>query len=373
MATRFSPPKSSWATLQKTCEAVLSVPTASFHESWLKDFLEQRLSRLRGVRLRSDEFGNLHIRYRGQAGRKATLCFQAHMDHPGFVITGKAANGNLRCRAFGGIPQNILGEKLRFFTSPDDSGTLTHILSKPQKTAQKMTIEVAAKPGLEKGAVGMWNFPAFRRKGQWVEGRAFDDTLSVALLVFLLEKAAREKWRQSFDVLFTTAEEVAYVGSWHLLQRRQTALPQTIITLEVPRAYGELRSGDGVMLRAGDKNINFDPYLLLALESRAKHLSRTLPGFRAQRRLGLLGGTEVTLFQLHGYRAGALCVAVQNGHNADLSKNGRPAPERAHITDVLSLLHLVEDIARHGVPYEQSRRELTNTIAKRVRAWNSFL
>src|SRR5215213_993443 len=65
-------------------EAIVSQPTAPFHEDAVRAEIARQLTPCKSIHLGEDRFGNLIARY--QRGKKSpTLAFAAHMDHPGYV------------------------------------------------------------------------------------------------------------------------------------------------------------------------------------------------------------------------------------------------------------------------------------------------
>src|SRR5690606_10307953 len=76
------------STFVSLLRAVLSTPTAPFHEYHVARLVEERLAGLPHVRLHRDAFGNLIACYR-RGRRPARLAFAAHMDHPGWLRQGQ--------------------------------------------------------------------------------------------------------------------------------------------------------------------------------------------------------------------------------------------------------------------------------------------
>ena len=71
--------------LPKILRELLSLPTATFVESAVLDYVRRFCRRTAGVRLKPDRYGNLLARYRYRPGPVTPLVFSAHADHPGFV------------------------------------------------------------------------------------------------------------------------------------------------------------------------------------------------------------------------------------------------------------------------------------------------
>ncbi len=357
--------KSAFATpglLLKTLREILAVPTVPFGEQWLAASVVRRFRRRRSVRTEVDALGNVCLRYRPPGRRVAKFAFQAHLDHPGFRCRRSLPCGG-EIEVLGHVPAKIKRGKLRFFTAPGAPG-IPATISRDEKSDGRRVLQVKAAEPIPAGSVGMWDFPPLRRDGDYIEGRGFDDNLGVAILVYLLEEAARRRFRQPFDVLFTRAEETGCVGAMEMLRLKTLRLPPHIITLEMPGARGEIVAGDGVIVRVGDRFSVFDPVLSLYLYALAWNCGQDDPGFSYQRRLVGGGGTEVTPFSLHGYQASALCLATINQHNR--GPRERPAPERVHLGDLLSLLTLLRVMIAEPFAPAKVKRRLRQFLEQRI-------
>jgi len=358
--------------LEQSIREILSIPTAPFHEHWLRDYLIYRFAKLPDVKLTIDRIGNLWVRYLPKGGGSPKVCLQAHLDHPGYVADKKRGRGEPSATGYGGLPENCVGAAIRFYSSPKDSGRRAVIKTyKKEKRTRKVTFTSAAQ--IEPGSVGMWDFPAFRRNGSWFEGRSFDDTLGVSILAVSLEAHATRRRKTPLMFVFTRAEEVGCVGLASIIERPPFQIPEKTITIEMPRATGELVAGNGVMLRAGDFYGNFDPDFLSHIEAAAKKVQSSKPWFRSQRRAAILGDTETSLFRLLGYRAGCLCLPVVHAHNINREKNGRPAPEKIHENDLLSLLTLLEHLLSDPLQIAKTRSVLKKRLLDRRTPWRSLL
>ena len=352
--TRTSIPRDLWKTLSE----LLRVPTGPFNELWLRDELIRRLGTLHYTACETDQFGNLRVRYNPR-GKRPAFFLQAHLDHPGFLYLGGG-----QAEILGGLSNNLTGGKLRFFPSASSRGIPARIIGVHTKGQLRMA-QVKIIRDVPLGTPGMFDFPPLVKKGNYLEGRAFDDPLGAALLAYVLEQASRKKLRQSFDVLFTRAEEVGFVGALSTIKRKSFNLPKTMLNIEMPGVSASLVAGDGVMIRAGDRIYNFDPELTSHLSHIAEELQASRPWFRAQRRLGLKGITEATAFSLHGFRAGGLCVPVERAHNT--GSKGRPAPERVHINDLLSLVEILMCLVSQDWAMRRSYRLLREKVEQNWR------
>ncbi|MCO6432122.1 MAG: hypothetical protein J5J00_14780 [Deltaproteobacteria bacterium] len=351
--------------LKKILSETLSVPTAPFCEGQLAAFIGKRLNRLAGIKLRTDRSGNILATYSSRSGKKLPICFQAHLDHPGFQFIKPLSPGLGLAEGLGGIPENCVRGKLRFF-GPDGSSVKATII-KFLRSGSKKWVHIRHRGSIEPGSAGMWDMAPFREKGSWIAGRGFDDNLGAAILLYLLHHASRRRTAWGFQVLFTRAEEVGYVGAIELVRQKSFKLEKSILTVEMPRSAGALVAGNGVVIRAGDSMMDFDPLVSLRLNALARRLSGK-SWFKSQRGLGLLGGTESTVFQLEQCKVGSLCLPVKDAHNRH-EQSGRPAYEQVHRGDLMSLELMLRTIISEPWDLEQPQQELRKKIHGKQRAW----
>jgi endoglucanase len=111
--------------------------------------------------------------------------------------------------------------------------------------------------------------------------------------------------------LFTRAEEVGLIGANLLAGSERIPRNVTIISLETSSELGgPARMGAGAVVRVGDRKSIFDDAATATLVNLAAE--KEIPFQRCL----MSGGTcEGTIYQLHGYRTAALCVALGNYHN----------------------------------------------------------
>ena len=94
--------------------SVLSLPTMSFHETAIATFVRWYSQGL-GLKVDEDDAGNLVVRYSG--GKKGSVTYTAHMDHPGFEVVsskGKTATVALWGKV---APKTFAGSKVVVYTS----------------------------------------------------------------------------------------------------------------------------------------------------------------------------------------------------------------------------------------------------------------
>jgi putative aminopeptidase FrvX len=296
-------------------KAIVSQPTAPFHEDAVRGAIREQLADCPNVTLSEDPFGNLIALYR-RGSAKPAFAFAAHMDHPGFV--GR--------EFLGGVPESYR-----------------------KKNPPKRTY----------GDFSMWNLPAFQVKGGRIYSRACDDLVGCACVVAMLRELERTKAKCAAYGLFTRAEEVGFIGAIHLAKSGVLPKTTTVISLETSSAKGgPVEFGKGVIIRIGDKTSVFDSAASLLLREAAGRAK--LPHQRAL----MQGGTcEATAFPLYGYRAAAMCVALGNYHNC--APNEKIASEFVSVDDAFGMAKLCVAVARGS--NADSLGALRKRLDKRVR------
>src|SRR5882672_7393058 len=88
-------------------------PAVAFHEHAVRAEVEAICSEF-ALPCHRDPHGNLLVRLKTSAASRP-LALAAHMDHPGFEITGRHNGTRLRARFLGGVPDRyfISGTRLR--------------------------------------------------------------------------------------------------------------------------------------------------------------------------------------------------------------------------------------------------------------------
>lgn len=244
------------------------------------------------VRVTQDAFGNVVAHYqRGTAAPR--YAFAAHMDHPAYV--GE--------EFLGGVPEEYRAKK---------------------------------PPTRDFGAFAMWDLPACEVKDGRIHSRACDDLINCATILALFHELEHTQAEASVMGLFSRAEEVGFVGAIYLAKSGEVPHDVTIVSLECSseRSPGAGKMGEGVIIRVGDKTSIFSDadtraFTTLATEHQIPH-----------QRCLMSGGTcEATAYQLYGYRAAALCVALGNYHNC--GPETTIAPEFVSVADVEGMVRLL--------------------------------
>jgi endoglucanase len=315
---------------------ILEIPTASFHEHRVLRRLAAHAAAL-GLPAAQDRWGNLHVRYPGTARGRTWVCI-AHADHPGFVAT-RVEGRRVRARWFGRVePRYFKGARVRLFpeTGRPVRGRITTARRGPRGRIAWIGIETAAPVPV--GAIGTWDLPAFRLRGERLSVRAADDLVGCTVLAAMLESLVRERATASVEVIYTRAEEAGLLGSLALARSGVVSRANPVLVLETSRELPCGRLGHGPVLRVGDRMSVFDPGLARWMQATAEALAPGRRGLRVQRGLMDGGVCEATPFGAHGYRTAGVAIPLGNYHNMGPR---RIAAEVVDVNDLLGAARLI--------------------------------
>lgn len=300
--------------------AILAQPTAPFREDAVRAEIERLLAPCAHVTVERDSFGNVIAEYR-RGSRTPAFALAAHMDHPAYV----------QGRFLGGVPERY------------------------RKTGTTR----------EFGDFAMWDLPACEIAGDRVYSRACDDLVGCAAIVAAFLEMERNQQEGACLALFTRGEEVGFVGAIKLAKSGRIPRDVCIVSLETSSELGGPgRMGEGVIVRVGDRTSIFDSAATATLLDFAA--AAKIP---AQRCLMAGGTCEATAYQLYGYRAAGMCVALGNYHNC--GPDGKIAPEYVSLADANSMARLCVAIAGAGEvgdPHAMLRERLEEEMAE----WEEF-
>ena len=344
--------------------AMGNLPTAPYCEGavieWLLKWAE-RLGDSAGVR--RDKVGNVYVEYVRGKRSSAPLVIEGHLDHPGFVVTGRARDGTLRAEFRGGVrPSFFAGARAKFWHEKRWVGAT---VKRVRQVKGKRTLPVeltGVKEKLKAGTLGMWDLPdATVRRGIFA-ARVCDDLAGAAAIVCLIEQLVAGKVAGHVIGLFTRAEEVGFAGVLAVCEGGWIPRKARVIGLETSKASaagGGAEQGAGAVIRVGDRTGIFSAGLTHFLAQCAGHIGDEDSDFRYQRRLMDGGTCNSTAFLVYGYDSAALCLALGNYHNmtvkgeigwGDGAKAGKGiASETIHIDDFTGMVRiLVEAVKRIG-------------------------
>jgi endoglucanase len=375
-------------------KAICDLPTAPYCEqhviAWLLDWARQQG---RAIRTRRDAAGNLYLDYkRGRA--KRPLVIEAHMDHPGFIVTRQKKTGAIEAEFRGGVkPSHFQGAKARFWLNdPPAVGTVAPALArgrwvparvdavktvKGQRALRATLSGIAAK--LPPGTLGMWDLPDASAKKDLFAARVCDDLAGVAAIVCLLEELIRQKVDGHVIGLCSRAEEVGFAGVLAVCEHGWIPKTAAVIGLETSKAAASAGGGvqgAGPIIRVGDRMGLFSPGLTYFLAQAAGHLADDDPAFHFQRKLMDGGTCNSTAFLAWGYDSAALCVGLGNYHNMTIKGDvgwkagvggtaGKGiASETIHLGDFEGMVRLLVEAARRFPSYQPGFRTVKDRLAK---------
>lgn len=318
-------------TLTSILNKLLNQPTAPFHEYHVREAIEQLLLDVPHVELSHDAFGNLLVTYRkGKRRSTPTWVLGAHMDHPAFV---KLPNKD-EWEFLGGMPLNFV-EQEDVIAQRKEFGNFTN-----------------------------WDFDAVVANGR-VQAPACDDLVGCSVIVAVLRELARLGLDATVHAVFTRAEEVGFLGAWHLGKNWPFGKDAVYLSVETSRPVNGAELGEGPMIRVGDRLSVFDNELTQILVSTAMG-----QGIRVQRCLLDAGACEASALQACGIRSAGVSVPLGNYHNQDDEK--MLAPEWVYYSDVQAMVNLLValvGIDQHGL----EERPLEERVKLRMKEYKKHL
>ncbi len=310
-------------TLTTILKRILKQPTAPFHEYHVLAEIVSILDGCPHVKTKKDKFGNLLVTYKnGKRKSREAWVLGAHMDHPAFVRNAGVQDEG-EWEFLGGV--------------------------------SKETVESGVKKGLRKvkGDMATWNFPV-KITGEKIEAAACDDLIGCAVILSVLWDLASLDLETTFHAVFTRAEEVGFLGAWHVGQKWPFPENAVYVSVETSRPVnGSIMSG-GPIVRVGDRLSVFDGDAVDALM-----LTAAEQGIRVQRCLLDAGACEATAMQACGRRSVGVSVPLGNYHNQDDAK--KIAVEYVMMEDVKSMVNLLKALVATGRDAIEVR-----TMAERV-------
>lgn len=350
--------------LQELC----SVPTAPFAEGHVVRFVTDFVQRRPKLRLTSDATGNLLISLKSSSNRPRWV-FTAHMDHPGFVA-GKTLDKNRVQAFFRGWVRNEYFQhaRLRFFNgSTEIRGVIeSNTLREQDQTPVPDELIVRVAGEVPPGSVGMFDVGAGRYRAGKFYCRCCDDLGGAAACLAMLDHLHAGPPPQSpVAVLLTRGEEAGFIGCIAACQK-PTLLKKTdrVLAIECSPVQPHTPQGKGVIIRVGDKSSTFNSSLTYFLGHQAEQLRKKQPTFQYQRALMAGGTCEATVYDIYGFTAASMCVALGNYHNMDTKKQ-KIGPEYIDVSDWQNMRALFIHLAKTSHEYQPGHAILKQRILAR--------
>lgn len=343
-----------------------SVPTAPFAEGRVRAYVERFVGRRAALRLRADRAGNLLIELPGRRRGGPRWVFTAHMDHPGLVARAMADRSTVEADFRGGVlGQFVAGARVRFFDGEREIPGRVVEVESDRQTGQARRAMVRVRRAVSPGALGMFDVGAGRLRGGRFSCRCVDDLAGAAAALAMLDRLGRDRPRSTVAVLLTRGEEQGFVGAI-AASRRPTLLRKSdrIVAIECSAMQPSAPQGQGPIIRIGDKTSVFNSSLSWFLTRQAEKLAQEDPAFAYQRALMPGGTCEATVYDVYGFIAGSICVALGNYHNMDRQRQ-KIAAEYIDVNDWRQMVRLFVRIARRGHEYEPGHRALREILERR--------
>jgi endoglucanase len=351
-----------------------SIPTAPFVERNVVQYVREFVRRHPRLNLTSDRFGNLLIELPAKNRKLPRWVFTAHMDHPGFIAEKMLNPRTLRAAFRGGVrAEYFKGSRVRFF---DGGKEIT-------ATVQKFTIgkdrgypehaELRVAQPVAPGSPGMWDQGEGRTKGGKFFSRVCDDLAGAAGALEMLSQLASRSTRATVAVLLTRAEEEGFIGAI-AASLEPTLLRKTdrVIAIECSAMQPYAPQGKGAIIRVGDRTSVFNSDLSYFITQQATALAKKDKKFQFQRALMPGGTCEATVYDIYGFTAASICIALGNYHNMDAARK-KIAPEYVDINDWKSMVKLFVHIAKTGHTYEPGHKLLKARVEKRFKKLKHLL
>jgi len=333
---------------RRIVESLLSAPTAPFREAAVVERVAAWAAG-RGVAVRRDEAGNVLLRVRRGRRRRPRWVFAAHMDHPGFIVTGRRGR-SIRAEFRGSVARRYFaGSAVRLYAPAGEVRAIVRSARKaPAGAWLTCRLDPVGSPGraadVPAGTIGMWDLPAARFRRGRLHSRACDDVAGAAAVICAMDEIAAGRFAVDATALLTRAEEAAFIGALAAARARSIPAGALVVAVECSRAVAGAGLGEGVVVRVGDRVRTFDPSLTAHVSAAAETLGRRDRRFRHVRQLMPGGTCESTAYAAFGYRATGLCLPMANYHNQ--GPGGRIAAEVVDTGDFEGLVKLLTALAR---------------------------
>jgi putative aminopeptidase FrvX len=292
-------------TLTAILKKILKQPTAPFHEYFVRAEIEALLAECPHVKLKHDKFGNLIATYKhGKKRISPTWVLGAHMDHPAFVRPPGSKNSE-EWEFLGGMSEEVIADGIKRGLRKEVKG----------------------------GQIAIWDFPVTVNADR-IEATACDDLIGCASIISVFWELARLNLETTVHAVFTRAEEVGWLGAWHIGENWPFGEDSVFLSLETSRPVNGADFGAGPIVRVGDRQSIFDSQAIATLMRTAAE-----QGIRVQRCLLDRGVCEATAIQALGHRSAGISIALGNYHNT--TDDNSVGPEFVMTNDVKGMINLL--------------------------------
>ncbi len=347
-----------------------SNPATAFREEGVASTVKAILGAI-GVGFAQDPFGNIITKVTGIDPSANPLAVVAHMDHPGFEITGSHPDGHI-ATAMGGIPPSSFEPGVRVqVLLPDGSRVNGATTGKyGEESDRQVLISLDQPQDLEPPVSVVFDLVDYELDGDMIRMRAVDDLAGCASILAMLTQLTEGDAPQG-DVygVFTRAEEVGLVGA-RLMAEAGTLPPETlVISVESSRTLPGAEQGEGPVIRVGDAGFTFTADAESVLIRARETLKERDNNFKCQRQLMSGGTCEASAFAVFGYQTTGIAFPLGNYHNG--APEGRIEAEYIHVDDYLRGVELLTEAARcisdrTNTAFRQRLREVPADMRQRM-------
>lgn len=341
--------------------SICDLPTAPYcEEHVIRWLLAWANGHKPAITTRLDKAGNLYLEYRRGRRRAHPLIIEAHMDHPGFIVTGRRRDGRIEAHFRGGVkPSHFKNAGAKFWISSKSRWVKAKVQQvKPVPKQRHLRVILRGNKAPPVGSIGMWDLPDARVKGHIFAARVCDDLAGIAAIVCLLDRLAASKIDAHVIGLCSRAEEVGFAGVLAVCENGWMPRSSPVIGLETSKASANAPQGSGPVIRVGDRTGIFSAGLTHFLAQTAAGIADDDTLFIFQRKLMDGGMCNSTAFAAYGYDSAAMCVALGNYHN--MTNKGEPgwktsaggkagpgiASETIDLRDFRSLVRILVEVAK---------------------------
>jgi endoglucanase len=189
----------------------------------------------------------------------------------------------------------------------------------------------------------------------------------------MLDRLHRDPPDSPVAVLLSRAEEEGFIGAVAASRRpRLLRRSDRLVAIECSAVQPYAPQGHGPVIRVGDRTSIFNSALTYFLTQQAEALRKRQKRFGYQRALMPGGTCEATVYDVYGFHAGSICLALGNYHNMDV-KTKRLAREYIDLSDWRNMVELFVAIARAGHAYGGTHAALKERIEERFNTLKHLL
>ncbi len=361
---------------QETLGDMLSIPTAPFAEHMVIDYVVRYCQARPGVSVSRDAVGNVLVHFkRGKRRVTRPVCITAHLDHPGFVADKMMGKSKLRAFWRGGVPvEYFVGSKVQFWVNKHWVKGKVRSIKKVQRNGQPRvdTALIDVSTEVPTGAIGMWDLPDPKIKGDRIYARACDDLAGASAMLCCIDTLSRSKHSCEAYFLFTRAEEVGFVGAIAACKLGTIPKKCFLVAMETSSELPHAKMGDGPILRVGDRASVFTKEVTAYCHRIARDLDLAYPDFHFQRKLMDGGTCESSAFCALGQDATGLCIALGNYHNVN-AKRKTLGPEYVSLRDFDNVVNWFIELARAPRPFTGRDDTLIDQIKDLEKTYQDLL